>query len=378
MSDEIPFETVIDQEGSRAWLARAIRSGRLGHALLIVGPEGVGKRALSVALAEAVACPEAELACGRCRICHRIAALGHPDLWVLWPESARAAEDERAAFQATLAADPYRALPSDPSLTIAVERVRTMRAALARSPYEASRRVVLIWGAERLRPEAASTLLKTLEEPPEDVLIVLTATTRAAVLPTIRSRCQVLRLSSVGIEGLTTVLQRRTDLEPEVAGLCARLADGSVSRALTLAETDIEAARTGSLELIRTGLTGTTAEVLEEAKTWVASGSDGAEDCLRWGLIWLRDALLAASGCEGNLVNADRTADAQALAEALGLEGLMRGVTAAERALGMLARNLSAETVLAGWLLALTGREEAHAVPSALEALTAPLMEAQT
>ena len=180
------------------WLDAALREGlqRRGHALLVTGSAGVGQMELALVLAQAWLCegpPDGPRPCGRCAGCRLVQARSHPDLLVLLPEALSVAlgwdtfgdADEEGASERK----------GKPSKEIKVEAVRTAVEFAQTTASRGHGKVVLVHPAERMNPIAANTLLKTLEEPPGAARFVLGCAAPDALLPTIRSRCEALRLA---------------------------------------------------------------------------------------------------------------------------------------------------------------------------------------
>ncbi|WP_299025705.1 DNA polymerase III subunit delta' [uncultured Thermanaerothrix sp.] len=184
-----------------------LRQQRLRHAYLFCGPAGVGRRTLALRFAQALNCPTppgAGQSCGTCRTCRQIAQMAHPDLFPVQAESG----------------------------SIKVEQVRALQHDLQLAPYESPYRVALLLNLERATPSAQNALLKTLEEPPAHAVLLLTAEAPEALLPTLVSRCEVLRLRPLPITELETLLRDHQGLPYEQARELAHLSGGRPGLAL--------------------------------------------------------------------------------------------------------------------------------------------------
>jgi DNA polymerase-3 subunit delta' len=210
----MPFREIVGHSKSIAILQRIVTSGRIAHAFLFIGPEGTGRKMCAQAFIAALFCGK-EDACGDCPSCRKLAAGSHPDLHTLEPDGQ----------------------------FIKIDQIRSLQRELAYRPYEAPRKACIIDGADRLNQSSGNALLKTLEEPPGNALLILLATTVDNVLPTIRSRCQQLLFSGIATEEIETFLRNR-GTDAETAQVAASLADGSITRGLALCSEEIMANRT--------------------------------------------------------------------------------------------------------------------------------------
>jgi DNA polymerase III delta' subunit len=192
------------------------------HALLLAGPSAVGKTTLALDLAASLLClaPEpADRPCRSCRGCRLVASGNHPDL--------------------------HRVAPEGPGGQVRIDAVRDLVSRLALLPVEGGARVAVIEGAHRLNEDAQNALLKTLEEPPSGVVLVLCADDEDRLLPTIRSRCARIRLGTVAGRDIEAWLRERDAADPATAARLARLADGRPGIALAYASSpEALAART--------------------------------------------------------------------------------------------------------------------------------------
>jgi DNA polymerase-3 subunit delta' len=213
--------------------------------------------------------------------------------------------------------------------------VRALQHDAALTSHLGGYKVYLIDGAEDLSDQAKDALLKTLEEPPPRVVIVLTATDVGLLPLTIVSRCQVVKLSGVAVGEIAAHLVSAQGLAPEPADLIAHLSSGRPGRAIDLAgDPEALAARAATLEEIRALETGGRAERLKEAERFAAEHARSAEATARRLealLGWWRDVLLARLGCEELVVNRDRLEPLRARAVALSPDQIRAAIRAIER-----------------------------------------------
>lgn len=273
------FEEIQGQDAPIERLRLALRAGRLGHALIFAGAPGVGKRATAVALAHALLCSERPgEGCDRCPECHLVDAGTHPDLFV---------------------EDLERARIDRPTATmLSIEQVRRMRAKLASRPIRGSRKVGIIDPADRATPDAQNALLKTLEEPPGAATLVLVASNARALLPTILSRCQVLRFAPLAPDIVAAILSAG-GIDPDLARRAAALSEGRLDRGRVLADEELckvgdeVQARLGELERM------SVPQLLDAAEELAGSRGERAserQEIQRAALLeWYREQMIAAA-----------------------------------------------------------------------------------
>lgn len=211
---------IICQPQAGGLLLDALERREIAHAYLFAGPPGAGKEAAAVSFTKAMLCGQGGEACGNCRHCRKAETQNHPDIAFIRAEGA----------------------------SIKIEQIRRMLLDIALKPLEAEYKVYIIPEAEKMTLAAANCLLKTLEEPPSYAVIILLTAKPEALLPTVVSRCQIIRFSRVSQTAIRELLLGEGKSEAEAA-LLAGLADGSVGRALELAQTDYLERRAGAAEI---------------------------------------------------------------------------------------------------------------------------------
>lgn len=286
---------VLGQKHAVEAITAALVSKHVAHAWLFQGPEGVGKELAALALAQALICRVKPYeGCGTCSSCSRIEKRNHPDVTWLLPE------DEMVQRGLVARSD----LGHAPSRDIRIEQVRKLQERLAFRPLEAKHKVALIVTAHAMNPPAQNALLKTLEEPPRDTVLVLVSAAPDKLLPTIRSRCAKAQFGPLSSELIASKLMalKKKKLDPAQAAQVAAMAGGSLSRALKL---DLEALEARKEIILRF-------EALErgDARGWLQLAENLGEDRLSAEAaldvlqVWFHDVGLAQVGVT-RLVNVD-------------------------------------------------------------------------
>ncbi|MEE9198907.1 MAG: DNA polymerase III subunit delta' [Dehalococcoidia bacterium] len=334
---------LIGHSGAISLLDRSLQSGRLSHAYLLVGPRHVGKMALALYLAKAVNCrSEGDRPCDSCPQCRRIASGQHADVQVIGVPPGE---------------------EGGPGTTrIKIERMRELQRQASFHPYEGTCRVYIIDGAELLSHEAANCLLKTLEEPPPEVLLLLLTAKEAFVLPTILSRCQRIELRPMPVQELARDLAHQLSVEGEKAGLLARLSGGCPGWAISAVRDEgVLEGRLNTLErlmgVIEAGLEGRFSYASELGTLFTKNRRAGQEVLDQW-LSWWGDLLLIRAGVGDSVTNAHRRRELEQQAQRYPLSAILAFIRSLGEAQSQLEQNASPRLVLEVLMLKLPAASE--------------------
>jgi DNA polymerase III subunit delta' len=308
---------LIGHEWAVDMLKKHVSHGTTRHAYLFAGPPGLGRRTLALRFAQALNCQtpvDAGIPCGQCRDCKQIEAMQHADLTIVQAESDGG--------------------------TMKVDQIREARRSLTLKPYQANYRVALFLRFQEANDNAANALLKTLEEAPSYAVLILTADNPEQLLPTIVSRCEVLRLRPLKIESIQSALENR-GIETSQARLIAHISGGRFGYALRLIENEaLLEKREERLDDLQSLISASRVEKFAYADKLARDKESMRQAVLIWLSYW-RDVMLRSAQASTPLVNVDRNVEIEDLAGRLDLSIARRVVTNFEDVLEKMERNVN-------------------------------------
>jgi DNA polymerase-3 subunit delta' len=270
---------VVGHEFAVELLQQAVTAGQLSHAYLLSGPPQVGKTTLARACAMARLCASSDPPCGECLACRRTQRAVHPDLHIIRPRTTN----------------------------LLIDQVRELQRQAFLSPVEAQHKIFILERIEQATPPAANALLKTLEEPPEHVVLFLTLTQGEQTLPTVASRCQQIALRPLPTPQVAQALRDRWQVMPERAELLARLSLGRLGWAVTmLSEQSTWQKRTQLLDDLQSLREQGRVERMRYAEILSRREPEDALEVLHLWSTWWRDLMLLQHGCLDHVANIDR------------------------------------------------------------------------
>lgn len=325
------YSGILGHERQKAILKRAQSSGRMAHAYLFEGPEGIGKRLVALALARALLCVTRN-GCGECPACRKVDHQNHPDLHLIEAEGN----------------------------FIKIEQIRTIQKELSFRPMEGDWKICVIEAAEKMNAASGNALLKTLEEPPGHALLILLTARPDAVLPTIRSRCQRLPFSRLPMATIRRALEEVDTENESQAHILAALSDGSFHKALGR-DRDLYLERRKTILKAVTALSHGSYLPLFDLAAELAEEKERLSEILDLLRAFYRDLLLCHHGWpEEDLVNRDLVEKIRRVASQETPQTLIRKLEAINAAYFHLERNVNVQLVFDVLLMRLTATQSKH------------------
>jgi len=318
---------LIGHEWAVDMLKKHVVNGTTRHAYLFCGPPGLGRRTLALRFAQALNCTtpaEPGIPCGQCRDCKQIASMQHADLTVIQADSEGG--------------------------ILKVDQIRDSRKTLTLKPYMSKFRVALFLRFQEANDNAANALLKTLEEAPSYAVLILTADNPEQLLPTIVSRCEVLRLRPLSIEEVQKDLEAR-GVENDRAKFIAHISSGRPGYARQLVEDDsLLDKREERLNDLLALLSASRVEKFAYADK-LARDKDSMRQAILFWLSYWRDVMLRTAQASTPLVNVDRNVEIEDIAGQLDLSSARKVVANLENALEQMEKNVNPRLLLEVMLL---------------------------
>ncbi|MCR4896351.1 MAG: DNA polymerase III subunit delta [Lachnospiraceae bacterium] len=327
------FKDIVGQQHIKMQVKSAIEEGRVGHAYIISGERFCGKEFLARTLAQTLVCEKGGTEpCGECHACILAEHHNHPDIVTVTHE--------------------------DHPNSIGVDEVRDQIVDdVIIRPYSAPYKIYLVPEAEKMTPQAQNALLKTLEEPPAYVVIMLLTTATSVFLPTVRSRCEELAMKPVSDGELRRFLMEVKGMPDYHTDMCVAYAQGNVGKALQLNNSDeFETIRKAAMALVKKQHEMPLSEKISLVQSMAKYKMD-PEEFLDVVLVWYRDVLLyKATGEIERLVNASDLAVIRKVADRCSYEGIEEVLEAIEKAKARLRANVNFEMTME--LLLMTMQEK--------------------
>ncbi len=300
------FENMIGQRLAVGLIKRAIEEKRFAHAYLFIGPDGAGKSFLAKAFAKALNCDKAGAGpCGECVSCGKVETKNHPDVGWFTYKIGKKRSDKTGEKRSDVNDGWIRPNSLDPDKKapyVNIDMIRFLQQAMSFKPYEGRTKVYVIDGADNMTEEAANCLLKSLEEPPKDTVIILLASNISMLLPTIVSRCQKVMFYPLDEDSVKKELMEKYGLDEKKAACVSRFGEGSLGKAIETLKEDALAKRDKVVDEF------ISPKPLGYEDAWLyEEPRDKVNDILSTLAVYFRDLLVFnLSGDAGLMVNLDK------------------------------------------------------------------------
>lgn len=327
------FKNIIGQEGAIKILQSAIKNNRLSHAYLFVGPDGVGKRLTAKTLAKALNCQSRTFAkvrddsCDECRNCIRIDLDEYPDVKMIEPTGT----------------------------SIKIEEIRKVRREASFKPLEGKKKVYIIQEASAMTQPAANSFLKTLEEPQGETLFILTTSNIHGLLPTIISRCQLVRFKPLSAKIIEDFLIKKRGIAKDEAYMASNLSEGSLGKALRIAGSEEKELRDRVIDLIAKISLKDVEGIFETAREFIQN-RDQIPFVLSIISSWYRDLLVfKESESPTALVNMDKKEEIAKEVEKYSKEEIEEIISLVLKTIDYIKRNVNPQLAMETTLLKIGG-----------------------
>ncbi len=358
------WKKILNQNRVVEALQAAIESDRIAHAYLFHGPDGTGKKAVALAFAQALLCKQGRsVPCGTCNGCSKASRLIHPDLHLILPYPGDPKTEEITERFALIAEDPYGPVDfvhapngigevkQSTNKQVTVKRDR-INAELIRpagfKAVEGGYKVAILTDVDLINASGSNAVLKLLEEPPPLTVFLLTTTRPDRLLPTIISRCQQIRFDRLSVDKISEGLLERFEVSSQQVEAIARMADGSMVRAIELAQNqELLGLRLLVVDFFRDSWAANVRGIYKLTQVLGSSGREQVKSGLAVMLSWLRDLVLyRATGDSSRMVNTDQADTIHKFSENLPDANLSAMIEAVEDAIRLVERNVNTTLVL--------------------------------
>jgi len=274
------FNSVVGQDRVKDYLTKSVKKDNLTHGYIFEGPRNIGKLEIAKVFAQLILCENSkENPCEKCSSCIKANANSHPDIHIL-------KLDENS---------------------IKRKDIDELQDSIYIKPYESKKKIYIINDSHKMTVQAANTFLKTLEEPPEDTIIIMITINKDLLLDTIASRCQIINFEMLGHKEVEKILVEDYNINEEKSKLLAAYSKGNVYKALKILDGEDK-----TLEY-RDEIVDIVEKILEDGKSAVFdyekyfnSGKDNIDEILDIFMIWFRDILFVKENISDMIINKDR------------------------------------------------------------------------
>ncbi|MEA3485696.1 MAG: DNA polymerase III subunit delta' [Candidatus Aerophobetes bacterium] len=314
------FQRIIGQHQAIKILQEEIVASSISGAYLFAGPDGVGKTLTALTFAKTLNCKKGGIdSCDNCSSCRKIDHLNHPDVHIITPDGDH----------------------------IKIEQIRSLKKEIVYRAYEGKKKIWIIQEADKLTLEASNSLLKTLEEPPSDSVLILISQSREKLLPTILSRCEIIRFLPLSSREIESLISKYLPPGSPKLPLIVKLARGKVGEALRLTKEEKLLRERGDI-LNQLSRNLSVEEIFNTASEWKNYDTEKLENILDILLFWFHDLLILKLNERENkwLINLDRIPQLKEQKKIYSFRAIKRAIETIEKTKNYLNTNVNRRTTL--------------------------------
>jgi DNA polymerase-3 subunit delta' len=301
------FKELTIQPTIKDRFSKSMTTGRLAHAYLFYGPEGGGKEAIALEIAKALNCQnDTTRPCNECPSCTKIIQFKHPDIKFIIPEAKSwNSQDIQKKYQLK-AENPFSRIEYTGTTSISIEKIRDLKNEAKYTPYEAQKKVFILTESEKMTREGANSFLKLLEEPPDNLLIILINSTLSTILDTIKSRCQIVYFPSLSFEEALSAVKKYREISNEEHKLI-RISQGNLKNIFEILDQEIDDKRRIVYDFLKASASGNAVKI-QEVVDLIAQKRDKnfLLEILNLLILWFKDTIHVISADENaEIINVD-------------------------------------------------------------------------
>jgi len=352
----INFDIVINQHKVKALLEKAIINTRIPKAYLFFGPEGTGKDALAIELGKALNCLSPnKIPCHNCDNCRLFSQLMHPDLKFVFAAPTKLKEEDYLKHLREKAQNYYFRSNYTETARILIDQIRELKKTASMKLYKGKSRIFIISEADRMTTEASNSLLKLLEEPPEHLLLILTTSRLDKLLPTIISRCQLIKFSPLDEENVSQRLVE-SGIESYRAKTISRLSMGNFRKATALLEEDYQTLRDQAWTFLMVSQKDDELDKIDLTnKLSVKKDRSQIKELFLLMLLWMRDIQVYRENGNGStenslLYNADQMEKVEQLSDTFNKIDIDKTIIETENSIDLVDKNVYINLILINYL----------------------------
>jgi len=301
------FKDLYIQTAIKERFSKIMMTGRLAHAYLFYGPEGGGKEAIALEIAKALNCQnEVAKPCNECPPCTKISKFKHPDIKFIIPEAKNWKSEDIQKKYLLKAENPYSRIEYTGTTSISIEKIRDLKNESKYTTYEAQKKVFILTEVEKMTRESANSFLKLLEEPPDNLILILINNSLSTILDTIKSRCQIIYFPPLSFEEALSVVNKYRDIS-DIEHKLIRISQFNLKNIFDILNHETDDKRRIVYDYLKASASGSAIKIYEVVDLITQRRDKNLLlDILNLLILWFRDAIhLISADDSAEIINVD-------------------------------------------------------------------------